>query len=87
MRIPRTVTLGCFGVFILMGALQALYGPLIPSMRDSYKLTAASAGLIMSAHFLGATLGIFGFGLSAKRYGYKKLLVASLALLLFSCFF
>lgn len=66
-----------FGAFILIGALQALYGPAIPGLREDFGLTPASAGLALSAHFLGALLGVLVFARWYARLPSRLLLAAS----------
>jgi FHS family glucose/mannose:H+ symporter-like MFS transporter len=56
-----------FAVFVLLGALQAMYGPSIPSLRADFHLSAPVAGLLLSAQFWGAVMGVVAFG-AAGRY-------------------
>ncbi len=51
-----------FLTFALMGAVQALYGPALPGLGRLFGLPAATAGLLLSAHALGALLGVLGAG-------------------------
>lgn len=51
-----------FAIFVLIGALQAMYGPSIPSLRADFHLSAPVAGLLLSAQFWGAVLGVIAFG-------------------------
>ena len=83
--LPLRVTITGFGLFALIGAVTALYGPVIPVLIRTFALSEASGGLIMSAHFAGATAGIFAFGATARRFGYKALLLVSLGLLMAGC--
>ncbi|WP_438819037.1 MFS transporter [Streptomyces hilarionis] len=55
----------CAG-FVLIGALQALYGPSIPSLREEFGLSPSAAGLGLSAHFVGGVAGVLLFD---RRYG------------------
>ncbi|MGW2981750.1 MFS transporter [Streptomyces humidus] len=59
------VVASCAG-FVLIGALQALYGPSIPSLRDRFGLSPSAAGLGLSAHFVGGVVGVL---LCDRRYG------------------
>lgn len=54
----RATVLGAFPIYGLMGAMQALYGPLLPAFRVDFHVTEAASGLLFSAHFCGAALGI-----------------------------
>jgi fucose permease len=44
--------------FCFMGAIQALYGPLLPALQSRFGIDAAAAGVIFSAHGGGALAGI-----------------------------
>ena len=56
--VRRATVLGAFPIYGLMGAMQALYGPLLPAFRVDFHVTEAASGLLFSAHFCGAALGI-----------------------------
>ncbi|WP_245900899.1 MFS transporter [Deinococcus yavapaiensis] len=45
-------------VFVLIGATQALYGPALPSLSRQFGVSVSTAGLLISAHSLGALLGV-----------------------------
>ncbi|WP_169737029.1 MFS transporter, partial [Deinococcus pimensis] len=55
----RTIVAG-FLAFALMGAAQAMYGPSIPRLGEFYGENLARTGLILSAHALGALVGVLG---------------------------
>ncbi|AGP58967.1 hypothetical protein M271_37860 [Streptomyces rapamycinicus NRRL 5491] len=63
----------CVG-FVLIGALQALYGPSIPALRDTYGLSPSAAGVGLSAHFIGAVAGVLVFDRLFGRIGNRRLL-------------
>lgn len=44
--------------FVLMGAGQALYGPVLPPLTRQLGLTPAEAGLLVSAHWMGCVAGV-----------------------------
>ncbi len=44
--------------FILMGAGQSLYGPALPIFARQYGLTLGTAGLLVSAHWIGCAFGV-----------------------------
>ncbi|HYL19019.1 MAG TPA: MFS transporter, partial [Burkholderiales bacterium] len=44
--------------FAFLGSVQALYGPLLPGLRETFVLDAGAVGLIFTAHGLGALVGI-----------------------------
>jgi MFS transporter, FHS family, glucose/mannose:H+ symporter len=70
----------CAG-FVVIGGLQALYGPAIPSFRATFGVTPSVAGLALSAEFAGALAGIVGYHLLMARLGDRRLLAASYALM------
>ncbi len=45
--------------FALLGAIQSLYGPLLPGLQRVFNLDTTAVGLVFSAHGLGALMGIF----------------------------
>jgi FHS family glucose/mannose:H+ symporter-like MFS transporter len=51
---------------VVIGGLQALYGPAIPAFREKFGVTPAVAGLGLSAEFTGALIGIVGYHLLAR---------------------
>ena len=44
--------------FAFLGAIQALYGPLVPGLKQDFAITTSQAGLVFTAHGFGALLGI-----------------------------
>jgi FHS family glucose/mannose:H+ symporter-like MFS transporter len=44
--------------FAFLGAIQALYGPLVPGLKQDFAITTSQAGLVFTAHGCGALLGI-----------------------------
>jgi fucose permease len=60
------VVASCVG-FVLIGALQALYGPAIPAFRVEFGLSPSGAGLGLSAHFVGGVAGVRLFGCLGNR--------------------
>ncbi|HEX9857399.1 MAG TPA: hypothetical protein VGA75_03520 [Paracoccaceae bacterium] len=44
--------------FVLMGAGQALYGPALPAFARAFGLQGQAPGLLISAHWVGAALGV-----------------------------
>ncbi|MFE2293864.1 MFS transporter [Streptomyces sp. NPDC059452] len=67
--------------FVVIGALQALYGPAIPALRDEYDLSPAVAGLSLSAHFIGALLGVLIYHVLRGRLNNRVLLGGSYVLM------
>jgi fucose permease len=74
------VAASCVG-FVLIGALQALYGPALPALRHDYHLSPALAGLGLSAHFIGGVAGVLSFNAIHGRIGNRALLTLSYGLM------
>jgi fucose permease len=79
--LTRTAVAGCCAGFVVIGALQALYGPAIPAIRSRFGVTPAVAGLGLSAQFTGALIGVVLFHLLRSRFSDRALLGASYALM------
>ncbi|MFD7417163.1 MFS transporter [Kitasatospora purpeofusca] len=74
------VVASCIG-FVLIGALQSLYGPALPALREEYGLSPSGAGLALSAHFVGGVTGVLGFDRAFGRIGNRALLGVSYTLM------
>ncbi|QWB28567.1 MFS transporter [Streptomyces koelreuteriae] len=74
------VVASCAG-FVLIGALQALYGPAIPAFRGEFGLSPSAAGLGLSAHFVGGVVGVLLFDRLFGRVGNRLVLGSSYALM------
>lgn len=77
---PAAVVASCVG-FVLIGALQALYGPAIPALRDEFGLSPSAAGLGLSAHFVGGVAGVLLFDRLYVRIGNRRILGSSYVLM------
>ncbi|WP_405608958.1 MFS transporter [Streptomyces sp. NBC_00076] len=77
---PAAVVASCVG-FVLIGALQALYGPAVPAFREEFGLTPSAAGLGLSAHFVGGVAGVLLFDRLYGRLGNRQILGASYLLM------
>ncbi|MFK0256468.1 MFS transporter [Streptomyces sp. NPDC090445] len=77
---PVAVAASCVA-FVVIGALQALYGPAIPALREEYGIGPGAAGLGLSAHFAGALLGVLGYHLLRGRLDNRALLGGSAVLM------
>ncbi|MFJ9792564.1 MFS transporter [Streptomyces globosus] len=67
--------------FVVIGALQALYGPAIPALREEYGISPAVAGFSLSAHFVGALLGVLVYRVLRGRLNNRVLLGGSYVLM------
>jgi FHS family glucose/mannose:H+ symporter-like MFS transporter len=77
---PAAVVASCVG-FMLIGTLQALYGPAIPAFREEFGLSPSAAGLGLSAHFVGGVAGVLLFDRFYGRIGNRRILGASYLLM------
>ncbi|MFI6007347.1 MFS transporter [Streptomyces sp. NPDC051243] len=77
---PAAVVASCVG-FVLIGVLQALYGPVIPAFREEFDLSPSAAGLGLSAHFVGGVAGVLLFDGLYGRIGNRWILGASYLLM------
>ncbi|MFI6492118.1 MFS transporter [Streptomyces sp. NPDC050564] len=67
--------------FVLIGMLQALYGPAVPGLREEFGLSPSGAGLGLSLHFTGGVAGVLTFNAIHSRISNRALLAASYALM------
>lgn len=74
------VVASCFG-FVLIGVLQALYGPSIPALREEFGLSPSAAGLGLSAHFAGGVAGVLLFDRRFGRTGNRRILAVAYLLM------
>jgi fucose permease len=72
----RAVTAAGFFAFLLTGIVQATYGPSIPHIASRFQISVGTAGLIVTAHFLGECMGIAALGLIRSRLGVGPRLMA-----------
>lgn len=81
---PAGVIASCLG-FVVLGAQQALYGPAIPFLIRKYQISSEAAGTALSAHFLGAVLGVLLFHSAYGRWSNRRLLGVSYVLMVAGC--
>lgn len=70
-------------VFILLGAMTSLFGPLLESFAHRFDLSLADAGFTLSVYFVGATLGILPGWLGLKHLQGRVVLTLSSVLIAF----
>jgi FHS family glucose/mannose:H+ symporter-like MFS transporter len=71
------------GVYILIGAVTSLFGPLLGSFAQRFHLSLPSAGVALSVYFVGATLGVLPGWLGLKRLEGRLVLMISLTAIAF----
>lgn len=79
--VERRVVAGGGVAFFVLGLLVAAYGPLLLRIRETFGISAATAGLLVSAQFAGSVVGILTVGLLARRVSVRTRLVAASAVL------
>jgi MFS transporter, FHS family, glucose/mannose:H+ symporter len=72
-----------FMAFLMIGAVQAFYGPLQFALQGAYGVNDSS--LMISMHFLGSVIGILTFAPVMRRTGWRLALVGSSVLLGLGC--
>lgn len=70
-----------FVAFLLLGALQAVYGPAFSGLQTRFGVSRADVGLIASSHFLGTMIGVLAAGASLRRLELRGLLRVGAALM------
>jgi FHS family glucose/mannose:H+ symporter-like MFS transporter len=71
---PLRAAIAACAAFVMIGALQALYGPAIPALRHKFGLSPAAAGTALSAHFAGALLGVLVAAFVRRRIADRAIL-------------
>jgi len=56
----RLAFAGSLGAFLLIGAIDAAYGPLLRPISHRFAMSLASAGTVISINFAGALIGVLG---------------------------
>jgi len=70
----------CVG-FVLIGMLQALYGPAVPGLREEFGLSPSGAGLGLSLHFAGGVAGVLAFNSIHSRISNRALMATGYGLM------
>lgn len=70
----------CAG-FVLLGALNAFFGPAIPALRGRFGLAPAGASLALSMFFIGAVAGVLVAGAIHPRVRNNRLLMTAFAVM------
>jgi MFS transporter, FHS family, glucose/mannose:H+ symporter len=66
------------GVFILVGATSALFGPLLTTFSHHFHVSLATAGEVLSVYFVGALLGVLPGWWGLKRTTGRRVVTISL---------
>jgi MFS transporter, FHS family, glucose/mannose:H+ symporter len=65
-HLPLGLTLAGFVTFVLMGLLQAMFGPALFAIRSSFNLDVGTANFLLSAFFVGNVVMILANGALEK---------------------
>ncbi|MDZ7904920.1 MAG: MFS transporter [Cypionkella sp.] len=65
--------------FILMGAGQSLYGPVLPAFSRAFDLEVSTVGLLVSSHWVGCAVGVGAMFLAPTKITPRHVLAAMLA--------
>lgn len=68
-------------MFVLIGAIASLYGPLLIQFSHKFHISLPAAGVVISVHFVGALFGVPVGWLGVKRVTGRVAIVVSLLLL------
>jgi len=77
-RLTRPAVAGMCVSFVVIGALQAAYGPAVPALREEFGISDGAVGLALSAHFVGALLGVLGTPALRRRVSNRVFLALAL---------
>jgi MFS transporter, FHS family, glucose/mannose:H+ symporter len=81
--LPLGLTVAGFVTFVLMGLLQAMFGPALFSIRSSFHVDIGTANFLLSAFFIGNVVMILASGALEKILSKtNSLLIAALCLTL-----
>ena len=79
-RATRAATVLVVGLFFLWGAANNLNDVLVAHFRQLFRLSDLQSGLVQSAFYLGYFCCAIPASLAAKRFGYKRVVIAGLLL-------
>jgi MFS transporter, FHS family, glucose/mannose:H+ symporter len=81
--LPLSLTFAGFVTFVLMGLLQAMFGPALFSIRSSFHVDVGTANFLLSAFFVGNFMMILANGALEKVLSKTNSLLISAVLLTF----
>ena len=76
LRYPR-ILLGGFLSLATLSIMNSAYSNVLLSIKTDYALTYTQSGALMSAYFVGYTIGQIPWGLAADRYGSRRVMALS----------
>jgi fucose permease len=76
--LPRSLNAPAHAVFVPVGIVTVLLGPLLPILSVRWSLNYLQAGSLFTAQFLGSTAGVLISGLFVSRLGFRFAINAGL---------
>ena len=84
-NLTRAALVAIGAIFFLMGVLAAAYGPLLEYLSRRFEVSLAIAGGALSAHFLGALVGVLVSMRILQWVSSRTFVVGALGLLALGC--
>ncbi|HXB50280.1 MAG TPA: hypothetical protein VNW50_21175 [Streptosporangiaceae bacterium] len=81
----RWAFVAALGVFLLIGVLDAAYGPLLRIISLRFEVSLPTSGTVLSVYFAGALAGVLGALACLRRLSGRDVLIGALAALAFGC--
>ena len=81
----RWSVVAALGVFLLIGVLDAAYGPLLRTISLRFQVSLPTSGTVLSVYFAGALAGVLGALACLRRLSGRAVLVGALATLALGC--
>jgi fucose permease len=81
----RGAFVAALGVFLLIGALDAAYGPLLRIISLRFEVSLPTSGTVLSVYFAGALAGVLGALACLRRLSGRDVLIGALAALAVGC--
>lgn len=67
----RSLLVAAFLTFVVIGALQAMYGPAFPGLTERFGVGVGTVGTVVVLHFAGSFVTIASSSVLLTRFGYR----------------
>jgi len=81
----RSALVTAMGVFLLIGAIDAAYGPLLRIISLRFGVSLPTAGTVLSVYFAGALVGVLSALAVLRRVSGRTVLIGALVALALGC--
>jgi MFS transporter, FHS family, glucose/mannose:H+ symporter len=81
----RMAFVAAFGVALLIGAIDAAYGPLLRTISLRFGVSLPTAGIVLSVYFAGAFAGVLAALTCVRRVSGQAVMIGGLAALALGC--